>query len=308
MARGSKKGTANGSSDERAWQRPQGNGLRETGWALVIACLMALPIAAAGAYIIHAGDVAKEQERLAAAERLRAHERLVAAPALEVLPVVAVARGRDLFRTSCAACHAAEGTGVDGLGKDLTRSPFVASLNNPALHKFLLVGRPNATPAPMPPKGGNPDLTDEDLEQLITYVRAIQDPRRMPALPAPTVIAAVEPTADEKAKALAAAGGDEELAEYIAYGAKVFATSCVACHGKDARGVPGNGKDLVNSAFCKSQDDDSLLAFLKKGRDPSEPANTTGVGMPAKGGNPALSDDDLLDVIAFVRSLQTASK
>ena len=33
----------------------------------------------------------------------------------------------------------------------------------------------------------------------------------------------------------------------------------------------------------------------------------SGVGMPAKGGNPALSDDDILDIIDYLRSLAPAS-
>jgi disulfide bond formation protein DsbB len=80
--------------------------------------------------------------------------------------------------------------------------------------------------------------------------------------------------------------------------------TCVACHGAGAVGVAGLGKPLVNNAFVQSQDDDALLAFIQKGRDPSDPMNTTGVGMPAKGGNPALSEDDILDIIAYLRTLQ----
>ena len=80
--------------------------------------------------------------------------------------------------------------------------------------------------------------------------------------------------------------------------------TCSACHGRDARGLPKLGKDLVHSDFCRKLDDDALLAFVKRGRDPSDPLNTTQVAMPPKGGNPALSDDDLLDVISYVRSLQ----
>ncbi len=33
-------------------------------------------------------------------------------------------------------------------------------------------------------------------------------------------------------------------------------------------------------------------------------ANTTKVDMPPKGGNPALKDDDLVNIAAFLRSLQ----
>jgi len=40
------------------------------------------------------------------------------------------------------------------------------------------------------------------------------------------------------------------------------------------------------------------------GRDPSDPLNTTGIGMPSKGGNPSLSDEDLQDVVSYIRSIQ----
>lgn len=246
----------------------------------------------------------RESARIGAAEASLAYERLVDAPAGAILPVNAAAHGRDLFLATCAACHRADGSGVQGLGKNLTQSDFVAGADDGNLHKFLLTGRPSVVP-PMPPKGGRADLTDEDLADLVVYLRALQDPRRAPALPEPVVIVAAPSDAD-KAAALEAAGGDEELAEYIASGAALFASSCSSCHGKDARGIQGNGKDLVTSTFCRSLDDDALLAFIQKGRDPSDPANTTGVGMPAKGGNPALSEDDLLDIIDYVRSLHRA--
>ena len=44
------------------------------------------------------------------------------------------------------------------------------------------------------------------------------------------------------------------------------------------------------------------LAFLKVGRMPFDPMNTTGIQMPPKGGNPLLSDQDLLDAIALLRT------
>ena len=238
--------------------------------------------------------------------------RLVEAAPLGVLPMEAVAHGRDLFVSACAACHSADGTGVPGLGKDLVHSWFVASLDDEGVHEFLREGRAanapgNTTGLPMLPRGGRADLTDADLSDIVLYMRGLQDPRRMPELPAMVAAAPAPATEDEMAAALAAAGGDEELAEYIASGTKLYASSCAACHGADARGLKGNGKALVNSAFCESLDDDSMLAFIKRGRDPGDPANTTGVGMPAKGGNPALSDDDILDIIEYLRSLRTAS-
>ncbi len=80
-------------------------------------------------------------------------------------------------------------------------------------------------------------------------------------------------------------------------------SSCQACHGPDARGVSGLGKTLVDSPFIDGNTDEDLVAFIIVGRDPSDPENTTGVGMPAKGGNPALTDDDLFAIVAYIRSL-----
>jgi len=126
----------------------------------------------------------------------------------------------------------------------------------------------------------------------------------MPSLPAFAAAAPAPVTQAEKDAALAAAGGDAELAEFIASGTKLYAGTCIACHGPQGTGVKGNGKALARNTFVGSLDDDALLAFIKKGRDPGDPKNTTGIGMPAKGGNPALSDDDLLDIIAYIRTLQ----
>jgi disulfide bond formation protein DsbB len=36
---------------------------------------------------------------------------------------------------------------------------------------------------------------------------------------------------------------------------------------------------------------------------PNEPENTTGVPMPPKGGNPALTDEQILEIIAFIHTL-----
>lgn len=89
-----------------------------------------------------------------------------------------------------------------------------------------------------------------------------------------------------------------------AKGEQLFAQSCAACHGPDARGIQGLGKNLRSSEFVKGLSDDELVEFIKKGRDTSDPANTTGVAMPPKGGNPSLTDQDLYDIVAYIRSIE----
>ncbi len=89
-----------------------------------------------------------------------------------------------------------------------------------------------------------------------------------------------------------------------ANGEKLYQGTCVACHGPDAKGITGLGKDLTTSEFAKGLSDEELVAFIETGRPASDPANTTGVDMPPKGGNPSLSDDDLLDIVAYLRTLE----
>ena len=88
-------------------------------------------------------------------------------------------------------------------------------------------------------------------------------------------------------------------------GKAVFEGTCVSCHGPDAKGLPGLGKDLTTSEFVAAQTDKQLIDFIKKGRPASDPANTNKVDMPPKGGNPALTETDLTNLIAFVRSIHT---
>jgi mono/diheme cytochrome c family protein len=106
-----------------------------------------------------------------------------------------------------------------------------------------------------------------------------------------------QPAAEQPAAAPAALVGD------AANGGKIFATACVACHGPEGKGVQGLGKDLTISEWVAQQSDEQLSEFIHKGRDATDPLNTTGVAMPPKGGNVAMTDQEVADIVAFVRSI-----
>jgi len=89
-----------------------------------------------------------------------------------------------------------------------------------------------------------------------------------------------------------------------AAGKTKFEGTCTTCHGPDAKGIAGLGKDLTASEFAKGLSDRELVDFLGVGRPASDPLNTTGVDMPPKGGNPAFTEQDLIDIAAYVRALQ----
>lgn len=105
-------------------------------------------------------------------------------------------------------------------------------------------------------------------------------------------------TRDETAETDAApASGD------AANGRDLYVETCQTCHGPEAEGVDGLGKPLVGSEFLASSSSEELVGFVKVGRPSSDPENTTGVDMPPKGGNPALSDEEIVDIAAYMESL-----
>ncbi len=90
----------------------------------------------------------------------------------------------------------------------------------------------------------------------------------------------------------------------VAAGKVTFSKICSACHGMDGKGMPSLGKDITTSTFVASDTDEQLLAFIKEGRAADHPDNTTGVPMPPKAGDPTLTDAKILEVIAYMRSIQ----
>ncbi|MCL4877317.1 MAG: PQQ-dependent sugar dehydrogenase [Anaerolineae bacterium] len=94
--------------------------------------------------------------------------------------------------------------------------------------------------------------------------------------------------------------------EVIQQGQTLYQATCASCHGLNTGEVTGNviiGKDLVNNVFVQSLSDEELLAFIQQGRPVEDPLNTTKILMPPRGGNPNLTDADLMLIIAYLRTL-----
>jgi len=100
----------------------------------------------------------------------------------------------------------------------------------------------------------------------------------------------------------AALAGDPDL------GKQIWTATCRSCHGVAGEGIEGQGKDIRGSEFIASQSDKELMAFIKQGRMPFDPANTTGLQMPPKGGNPMLNDEDLTHIVAYIRTFEVPSE
>jgi len=87
--------------------------------------------------------------------------------------------GAALYAQACAPCHGAHGEGVEGLGTALADSPHVSGLTEEELVKVIREGRAadaagNRTGIAMPPSGGQSDLTDEQIGDIVLFINSLQ--------------------------------------------------------------------------------------------------------------------------------------
>lgn len=207
--------------------------------------------------------------------------------------------GQQVYARACLVCHGANGEGVPGLGKPLRNSAFVREHGDEALFGVIAEGRLpgdplNTTGALMPARGAQ-GLSDGQIREVISYLRTMQDP----SAPAASLDAWMA------GKNGAAGGGAVDLASLKGYGS--YAASCSACHGANAEGMEGLGLPLATSGFVRGASDKDLVTFIKTGRPVWDENNSTGLDMPPKGGNPAITDGDLEQIVAFLRAAQKAS-
>ncbi len=93
----------------------------------------------------------------------------------------------------------------------------------------------------------------------------------------------------------------------IESGKQHFEETCAGCHGFQGQGVPGLGLPLVTSPLILYAPDADLLAFIRAGRPAGHPDNVTGVSMPPSGGRPDWNDQQITDIIAYLRVLRDQS-
>lgn len=83
-------------------------------------------------------------------------------------------KGKEVFTRICQACHQADGKGVEGAFPPLANSDYLAADLKRAMHgaangltgEITVNGKKFNSAMPRP----NPDLTDEELASVFTYV------------------------------------------------------------------------------------------------------------------------------------------
>ena len=82
-----------------------------------------------------------------------------------------VANGDKIFHETCVTCHGEDGHGVIPGAPDFTKKGGVLSKPHAVMIEHIKNGfQAPGNPMAMPPKGGNPDLTDQDIKDVHQYL------------------------------------------------------------------------------------------------------------------------------------------
>jgi len=86
--------------------------------------------------------------------------------------------------------------------------------------------------------------------------------------------------------------------EAVETGKKVYSQTCVACHGTNGKGMIPGVSDFTKSDGPLSKSDEVLIASIRDGLvTPGKP-----LSMPAKGGNPSLTDGEIQAVLEYLKT------
>lgn len=114
---------------------------------------------------------------------------------------------------------------------------------------------------------------------------------------------AVIETGAEMGVDLPPATATAQMAATLAAGQRHYAKSCAGCHGPLAQGLTGLGSALPSSDLVQHSSSENFVKVVREGLAADNPINQIGIPMPPNGGNPALTDEELMAILHYLRSL-----
>jgi cytochrome c oxidase cbb3-type subunit 3 len=187
---------------------------------------------------------ARQYELQVEEARARLDQRLAASkdkPLVELArDSAAMSTARNLFAANCSGCHGSDARGARGF-PNLTDQDWLWGGDGDRIYETIANGRHGAMP------GWGTVLGPEGVNQVASYVMSIS--------------------------------GRNAPADWVAAGAKTFASMCSACHGADGKGNQQMGApNLTDGVWLHGGDFDSIRATITGGRENQMPANLATLG------------------------------
>lgn len=191
--------------------------------------------------------------------------------------------GSEVYAQVCKTCHDAGLAGAHKLGDKAAWSKVLAQGQVASVANAIKGVRA------MPPKGGNPDLSEVEVDAAVVHMANASGanwklPVAAPARSAATIQAAPTTVAAATPPAASAAAAQPQ-----SDGKSVYASACVACHGTGVAGAPRAGDRLAWAPRLKAGND-AMVASVIKGKG----------AMPPKGGQAALSDAQVKAAVDYL--------
>lgn len=206
-----------------------------------------------------------------------------------------MSHGEQLYERNCAACHQADGTGIQP-----AFPPLAGNVNLENLE--LIVGNIHEGKGAMPPF---PNLTAEEIAAVATYIRNSWN-NDFGEVTTEEVAAILGDGEDDGDEDDVEGVGDQAsiwdgvyTEEQAARGQEAYG-SCTRCHGRRLNGAADDPDmkstpPLARAAFLRDWDGQSLAALFEMTR----------ATMPQDNPN-SLSDQQYIDVIAYMLSVSDA--
>jgi len=199
--------------------------------------------------------------------------------------------GKQIVESVCAACHVTGALNAPKIGDTAAWRPLIEE-GHQHLTETAIKGIRQ-----MPPRGGNPNLTDAEIARAVAFLANQAGakftepavPAAKPQTTAAAPAAAPAPAASKAAPAAPAGGGASADA---GKGKATFDATCAACHSTGVAGAPKAGDKAAWAPRLK-EGSDTMYEVALKGRG----------AMPPKGGNTSLPDADVKAAVDYMVSL-----
>jgi cytochrome c oxidase cbb3-type subunit 3 len=180
--------------------------------------------------------------------------------------------GKKIFQQNCAVCHQDDAIGKPGLAPSLTNPEFLTDVSDTFVLTTIRDGREDTG---MPPFA---HLGREKIKAILAFLRSHTD--------RPNTAAQID--AEPPAK------GDPQI------GGVLFHQICSTCHGLHGDGYEsgGTGTAIGKAGFLNKATDGFIRHTIKEGR-----SNTRMQGLSGVGGLANLSDQEVNDIIVYMRTL-----